>query len=293
VDRLVVGADAQITSDPFVDIDGETPAALGGVPVVAVTNAAGTVLAAPVAVADASRPGRYLATLTAAVHLAQPDELTVVWTSGTHTKTQKVAVASGRYATVADCREVRALANAGEYPAWRIIKAITEFEDVADDYRGVAFVRRVDRWTIRLDAGRSILFFPRVEIREVRAVTGPAGALPVASWYWDGSDFVKIDSAAAGVVTTPTGSGYDVDVTVEHGYTQAVPEPLRRACVEYVRSVLLRESTNLPRDIIAQAQDGFVTRFSTPDAEKGRPTGFLEVDRLLNQLTDRRPPGIA
>jgi len=293
VDRLVVGADAQITSDPFVEPDGETPATLGGVPAVAVTNAAGILLPAPVVAADGSRPGRYVATLTAAAHLTQPDELTAVWTSGTFTQTHKAEVASGRYATPADCRQVKGLSNAGEYPTWRLLKAITEFENVVDDYRGVAYVRRVNVWTLRLDAGRSTLFFPRAEIRNVRAVAGPSGALPAASWFWDGSDFVKIDSSAAGVVLTPTGSGFNVVTTVEHGHTEAVPETLRRACTEYVRSVLLRESSNLPRDIIAQAQDGFITRFSTPNAAEGRPTGFLEVDRLLNELTDRRPPGIA
>ena len=42
-----------------------------------------------------------------------------------------------------------------------------------------------------------------------------------------------------------------------------------------------------------EATDAGTTRYSTPDWNRGRPTGFLEVDRLLNSLPIFRPAGIA
>ena len=40
--------------------------------------------------------------------------------------------------------------------------------------------------------------------------------------------------------------------------------------------------------VIGQSFEGTYTRFSTPDWNAGRPTGYLEVDRLLNSLPDYR-----
>src|SRR5688500_13076840 len=122
--RLVVGVDAQITSDPFVGVDGETPLVLGGAPVVTVTNAAGTTLAAPPAVDDGTGTGRYNATLPAAVHLTQPDRLTVTWTAGTQVHRHEVDVAAARYVTIPDLRAMPELNNPGEFPAARLAQVI-------------------------------------------------------------------------------------------------------------------------------------------------------------------------
>lgn len=291
--RLVVGADALITSDPFVGPDGEAVASIG-TPTVSVVNAAGTTLAVPVASAVADGTGRYKVTLTAATHLTQPDRLTLTWTGGGQTVVDQVDVASDRYATVADVRSIAALADPGEFSAARILAAITEFEDIADTYRGIAYVRRVSVDRVRVEQGCSKLSFDRVMVRQVRAIYNAAGtALPVTSWALNGRGFVNIDSYLAGIAYSTLGAGYDVTVVWEHGQDTGVPETLRRATVQHVRSTLLNESSGLSRDVIATAEQGFVTRYSTPSWKDGRPTGFTEVDRLLNQIPDRRPAGIA
>jgi hypothetical protein len=82
-----------------------------------------------------------------------------------------------------------------------------------------------------------------------------------------------------------------VSVTYSHGID--TPAVAVRACAEYVRAVALAERSGTSRDVIAQSFDGGFTRYSTPDWSRGRPTGFLEVDRLLDTLPDYRVPGVA
>lgn len=290
--RLVVGRDQQVTSDPFVAPDGETPAAPGAV-TVTVTNAAGVALAAPAAADDGTGTGRQVATLTAAAHLTQPDVLTLVWTKAGQTQTDTVEVASGRYLEVYDVRQMQGVSSPGEFPTWRVLKAITEFEDLADDYRGIAHVRRVVVDRVNVEPGRTSLAFHRVLVHSVALYDSASVALPAASWFLNGRGYVELDSAAAGITTSPPGAGYDVKVVWEHGQDSGVPEVLNRAGRLHVRSTLLLEQSGLSRDVVATADQGFVTRMSTPDIERGRPTGFLEVDRLLNQIRDRRGEGIA
>jgi hypothetical protein len=79
----------------------------------------------------------------------------------------------------------------------------------------------------------------------------------------------------------------DVVVAYDHGYDQPPPLVLR-ACRQYVRSCALADLSGMPRDVIGQSIDGGYTRYSTPDKAAGRPTGYLEVDRLLNSLPDLR-----
>jgi len=47
-------------------------------------------------------------------------------------------------------------------------------------------------------------------------------------------------------------------------------------------------AAGVSRNTLSEATDAGTTRYSTPDWEGGRPTGWLEVDRLLNTLPDYR-----
>lgn len=71
------------------------------------------------------------------------------------------------------------------------------------------------------------------------------------------------------------------------------PEVILRACAEYVLCVVTSQASGTSRDVIAQSMDGSWTRYSTPDWAAGRPTGWTEVDRLLNSMPDYRVPGVA
>jgi len=99
-----------------------------------------------------------------------------------------------------------------------------------------------------------------------------------------GSAIVAINSATSvelSAAATATGTGV----------TLTLADPLLvQAAREYVRSSSLSGRSGAPRDIISQSVEGLTTRFSTPDKANRRPTGYLDVDRLLNSLPDYRAP---
>jgi len=72
-----------------------------------------------------------------------------------------------------------------------------------------------------------------------------------------------------------------------HGLTSA-PAALLDACTEYVLCVARSRASGVSRNTLSEATEVGTTRYSTPDWEGGRPTGWLEVDRLLNTLPDYR-----
>lgn len=104
------------------------------------------------------------------------------------------------------------------------------------------------------------------------------------------SEFVEISEGYRGCRFADVGQDPDVYPGVPHA---TPPATWVRACTEYVISVLRATASGQSRDVIAQTFDGGMTRYSTPDVAAGRPSGFLEVDRLLNSLPDYRLPGVA
>lgn len=82
-------------------------------------------------------------------------------------------------------------------------------------------------------------------------------------------------------------------VTFTHGAPEADPISVD-AAVEYVKARLYRNNSQTPREAIqmGDANAGISYRFSTPDASAGRPTGYLDVDALLNMTPDLRGVGV-
>ena len=74
---------------------------------------------------------------------------------------------------------------------------------------------------------------------------------------------------------------------IRHGAT-STPAALLDACTEYVLCVARNRASGVSRNTLSEATDAGTTRYSTPDWSAGRPTGWLEVDRLLNTLPDYR-----
>ncbi len=102
-----------------------------------------------------------------------------------------------------------------------------------------------------------------------------------------GSLVASVNSATSIVITelaTATGTGIV--------FTLADPL-LVDACRQYVRATALASRSGVPRDVISQNIEGITTRFSTPDKHARRPTGYLDVDRLLNSLPNYRHPAVA
>lgn len=163
-----------------------------------------------------------------------------------------------------------------------IAELVAEFEEIVEDYRGHAWVPRTVTEVVEVTdrTARLVLDWPLV--RSVTSVTINGTAVAAANY-----DTAK----RAGIITLAAGSAspeYPATVVYEHGL-DAPSNALKRACALYVQRTAEAEKSGQGRDLIAQGIDGGTTRYSTPDKAAGRPTGWLEVDRLLNSLPDYRP----
>jgi hypothetical protein len=200
------------------------------------------------------------------------------------------------YLTPATLRSaVSTLADVGRYPDQVLADLVAEFEQIAEVYRGVAFTPRtaVETYTICSGATSITLLWPRV--RSVASVV--IDGTTASSSTYRATEYGVLQSSVGFIASSLFPHGQAV-ITYDHGYdapTSAVMpgSALLRACREYVRICAVADRSNVPRDIISTSADGMSTRYSTPDIGAGRPTGYIEVDRLLNSLPDYRTPAIA
>lgn len=178
------------------------------------------------------------------------------------------------------------LSSTADFPDATLDELVTEFVELAAEYRGVSYLPvtgEVEQ--VGLDAERVI----RLRWARVTAVAsvsvqwlGSTVSVPLGVVQIQGPRDLDLGAAYTGQAT----------ITYSHGYTTP-PTRLLRACREYVRASALRDRSNVGRDVITQAGEaGGTTRYSTPDWEKGRPTGFVLVDAELNSLPDYRTQGI-
>lgn len=182
---------------------------------------------------------------------------------------------------------VSVLADTTKFPDVVLTDLVSEFEKIAEDYRGAAFeTRTVTGEEHLVTRPRRTLGLGNVFVRTVTSLT-----VDGTSMTGGGADYY-IDKAPGIIrfVAGLTGTNQTVLVSYTHSIsTTATAYPqLIRACREYVRSCALSDRSGVPRDVIAQSLDGGYTRYSTPDKDAGRPTGWLEVDRLLNSIPDYR-----
>ncbi len=188
------------------------------------------------------------------------------------------------YLTPAQVRSrIPALSNQTTYTDTELTNLVAEFEDIAERYLQTAFQTRTAtaEQTVRPNKWVQLANRPVVSVSAF-SVDGVAGLL---------TDLTT--EKATGLIYGPAWYGADV-LTVTYTYGIATPpEPLLRACAEYCRSVAFADRSGQSRDVIAQSFDGSMTRYSTPDWNRGRPTGFLEVDRLLNSFREYIAPGLA
>lgn len=194
------------------------------------------------------------------------------------------------YLTPAQIRvRVPSLADVSKYPDVALSDLVTEFEELAEEYRGVAFTPRTAVETQTVAPGATVLILNHPRVRSVASL--------VVDGTTVGATTYKVTEA--GWLESSTGlsiaGGYSTAaavVTYDHGL-DSPRLGLLRACREYVRICAIADRSSVPREVIASSADGMTNRYSTPDKEQGRPTGYLEVDRLLSSLPDYRTPAVA
>lgn len=189
------------------------------------------------------------------------------------------------YLTADELRNVRLLEDAERFHDDLLDDLVSEFESLAERYRGVAYESR--EATATLPGARGVsLVLPHSKVTDVSAVST------------DGTAFTSDDLddmtvwEEQGILERVSGWSGRVVVTYTHGFTEPPPAVLR-ACREFVRSKALQHTGNQPRNAISYTDEsGFSYRESTADWNAGRPTGLMVVDDALNSLDDYRTPGI-
>jgi len=172
----------------------------------------------------------------------------------------------------------------------RIAELVAEFEDIAERYRGVAFTPRSA--TISMDprcrrpwrlGHIEVTAVTTVKIDGVDVADPSAGRLVPDRLGW-----LLVPSSTW---TLPATS---LEISYTHGLS-ALPPAISRGCCFFVRREALAEAS--PSDgnsySTTNADLGITVRESTADWARGRPTGWLDVDRQLNKVPDRRPRGMA
>lgn len=267
---------AAVVSAPLT-YDSEDVWAWASAPTVTVTDATGTALSAPSV--DGSSP--YDATLNSTSHTHRPDVLTVTWTGtvagAAVTTSTVVEVVSALPADLVDLQGTPSTAADGDLATARLKAFRQEFLDLCDEYLHWSPVRRLR--SIQAPAYARTITLDR-DNAEVRKVTDPDGTT-VTGWEQDGP-----------VVDLGVYSSDPLTVWFVHG-ADSVPRAARQACVEYVRASANAEASGVQRDAITVAYDGATTRYSTADRGARRITGYLVVDRLLNQLPNHAVPHVA
>jgi hypothetical protein len=188
--------------------------------------------------------------------------------------------------TADELRNVRLLEDAERFHDDLLDDLVSEFESLAERYRGVAYEPRTATATIQVNRSTEVVQLPNVKVSAVSAASVDGTALTVDQL----ADLVTWE--VEGRVEWTTGWSGRVVVTYTHGFTEPPPAVLR-ACREFVRSKALQHTGNQPRNAISYTDEsGFSYRESTADWNAGRPTGLMVVDDALNSLDDYRTPGI-
>lgn len=195
------------------------------------------------------------------------------------------------YYTAAALRaRVPDLLNEQTYLTADIDDLISEYEGVAERYRGCAFTSRAAVSEVHtLNAqGYIVTRWPFIQsVTSVAVVARDLTSTSVTSTDWE------INSAPGIVDLGGTYTGR-ATIVYTHYLTSTPSATVLRGCREFVRASLLRQNSSMGRDVIRQGfEGGSTTQYSTSDWNAGRPTGYITVDGILNSLTDYRRPGVA
>ena len=286
------GTQYTLESPVFVGSDGETPEDCASLPTATVTRDDGTSLTAAT-VTNTSENGKYTAAITT-THTARLDLLRIQWTgtSGSQVQVydQTLEVAGGWYVTIPEIRGEQDMSSTTKYPVAELRRRRDEFEAIAEEYCGVAFVPRYATITVRGNGARSILL-PHSRLLDVLSVTIDGTAKDATDYELD-EDFGIVAKDGSTFTRPSSTSGRNVTVTYTHGYKSCPPE-MRRACLTWMASKLTTQASGLSTAAATEVVDGGrQMTFSTASASDRRPTGIDSVDAVLNRL-DETVPAVA
>lgn len=179
-----------------------------------------------------------------------------------------------------------AVEGLNDFTDTQVEACVSEFESIFERYRGFSAIPR----TVSEEVGNrplgSSLFLAWPLVTTLTSITCDSTAISIADVV-----LIKERGEIHNILTWPGPPVHSVLVAYTHGLA-AVPPMVERMTIEYVNRTLRAQDMGTGRDVLSEGFDGGATRYVTPDWNKGRPTGWLEVDRLLNSQPDRRRPQV-
>lgn len=279
-DQRILQATAATLTVTLLNQDG-VAAVAAGVVTVRVQKADGTDVLPAGTATTSGGTGVYTVALTAA-QTAALDVLTATWTDAgdSSTTTSRHEIVGGYYVSIADLRGLQNLADTSKFPDVKLVAARRWFEDLAEQYTGLAFVPRYGRIWLSGNAGSSLL-----------STVGPLRSLRSARVYGDATTYTAFTAGELADVHVDSWSLYrrtlgywnygtrNLLLEVEYGYDRPSGD-IREAALVAIRSHLLNDQAGRPMLSVADGAGG-TTRFAI--AANDRPTGIPEVDSVLNR----------
>lgn len=257
---------------------------------VAITKADGTTLVADTSATEAGTGAfSYILPTQALLNL-----LTATWTAafGAYTviETDQVEIVGGVYVPLSELRAMPGLEDTDDFSNDKLAHTRRQFEELAEEYTGVAWVPRFAREKVAGQGGTSLLL-PHIRPRSVLSASstdtsGTVTTFTVTNWQVLDHGLLVTDGDS---LTASSYGERNLIFEYEHGH-DSPPESLRDACRMWVQSKLLRDRSQVSRRVISETDPaGFTQRFSTVDWKAGRPTGIEDVDQILNSLGRAAP----
>lgn len=156
-----------------------------------------------------------------------------------------------------------------------LVRWVSIFEDRAEKYLGTA--HRVRTATYTGYASDGWLELPHRNVSSVTVVDEDNASVTVE----------RTDAARGRVLVRVYLAG-PLTASYSHGY--ATPdETLLQACAMFVERSCVADKTGQTRDALKFNPETGTVQYSTANEAQGRPTGFYDVDALLNSMRDERP----
>lgn len=164
-----------------------------------------------------------------------------------------------------------------EFSATDVEREIAIFKRIAEDFCGVAFESTANTsYTVTPPRTTYEIILPHQRVTAVTSVTVDGTALSSTAY----TKFLRsgiIHYAGAFPALK------DTVVVYTHGHT-TTPEPIIEAACQYALASLRSRNSGVSREMASQQVDGGWVQFRTPNWAEGRPTGWTEPDRLLNEF---------
>lgn len=182
------------------------------------------------------------------------------------------------YPTAAQAKE--RLTALAEWSDTDVTAKVAEWAQIVVDYCGIAGETTAFTYTVTPDRWATELILPHQRILTVTSITTDGDAVDAASYTVRKRE---------GIIFRPGGWVAMVDHVVvgTYGYS-TTPGPLYQGACEYALATLRQNASGTSREIASQSVDGGWVNFRTPDWEGGRPTGWIEADRLLNEFRPQK-----